>query len=389
MLINKTKMKQTVRSKTVHVLRSRIVFVALALLLVTGTTAAHFRYTQAQSIQDKINALEAQNRKNDAAVDRLEDQALNYKDAIAKLEAKIATLQHKIDANTAEQARLQKEITAAEAELARQKNLLGENIKAMYLEGEISTLEMLASSKDLSEFIDKEQYRNSVKDKITETLDKITKLKHQLRSQKEQIEALLQKQKTQQAQLAASRSEQNRLLSYNVNQQEAFNSKTQANQAKIAALIEQQRQANFNPDGGYYFLRFPGAVSDFNPNNYPYKNAGFSMQLGPCSHHDSWPDSPDPWGYCTRQCVSYAAWAVGASGRSIPYYYGNAKDWVAEAYAHGIPVYRTPQPGDIAISTSGAWGHAMYVESVSGNTFYTSEYNTYLTGKLSYQTRTY
>lgn len=358
----------------------RATLVGVALLLI-GASLAHYRLTQAQSIQDQINALQQQNAQNDAAVDKLEDQATSYRDAIKKLQARIEALQGQINANASEQARLQKEIKKAEAELDKQKSLLGENIKAMYLEGDISTLEILASSHDLSEFVDKEQYRNAVKDKITGTLARITVLRLKLKDQKERVEALLTKQRAQQAELAASRSQQSNLLSYNESQQASFNAKTKANDAKIAALIEQQRRANFSPDGGYYFLRFPGSTHDFNPNSYPYRNAGFGMSPGPgCVDNDG----PDPWGYCTRQCVSYTAWAVVASGRgaNAPMYWGNARDWVANAYAHGIPVYRTPEPGDVAISTSGYWGHAMYVESVSGNSFYTTEYNSYLDGQL-------
>lgn len=351
-------------------------------------TIPHFR-TEAMTIQDQINALQRENAENRNKVASLQEQATSYQDAIAKLQAQIDTLQAQINANTAEQQRLQDEIIAAEEELAKQKKVLGTNIKTMYLEGQISTLEMLASSKNLSDFVDKQQYRNSVQSKIKTTLDKITKLKFELTAKKESVEALLKEQKSQQDQLASSRAEQSNMLAYNESQQAEFNQKTRDNQSKIDNLIASQLRANFNPDGGYYFIRFPGAVNPINANNYPYRNAGFSMQLGPCSHYDSYPDSPDDWGYCTRQCVSYTAWAVLASGRTPPMYYGNAKDWVAAAYARGIPVHRDPQPGDVAISTSGYWGHAMYVESVSGRTFTTSEYNADLTGTLSYQTRSF
>lgn len=339
----------------------------------------------ANNIQDQINSLQQENARNRNIVAELQDQATSYQDAINQLQAAINSLQIQIDANTAEQNRLQNEITAAEAELAKQRRILGENIKAMYLEGQISTLEMLASSKDLSEFVDKQQYRTAVQDKIKTTLDTITELKLQLKGQKEQVESLLAQQQVQQANLAASRNEQNNLLAYNQSQQAAYNQRTRDNQSKIDALVAAQRRANFNPDGGYYFLRFPGAVHGFSPDSYPYKNAGFGMSPYGCADNDG----PDQWGYCTRQCVSYAAWAVEASGRAAPRGYGNARDWVAAAYAVGIPVSRTPQAGDVAISTAGFWGHAMYVEGVSGNTFTTSEYNTYLTGQLSYQTRNF
>jgi surface antigen len=71
-------------------------------------------------------------------------------------------------------------------------------------------------------------------------------------------------------------------------------------------------------------------------------------------------------------------------------YYGNAKDWVNAAYRDGVEVSRVPQAGDIAISTSGTWGHAMYVERViSADKILVSQYNAGLDGEFSYQERKY
>lgn len=379
--------KQKVKTKSKRILRNISLISLCFILLFFAVSPRNGRLkVNAQSVQEQINALRNQNTEYQNTIEKLRNEATSYQDAIVKLRAQIDTLQGQIDANQKEQARLQQEIIVAEEELAKQKKLLGENIKAMYLEGEISTLEMLASSKDLSEFVDKEQYRNSVKDKIRSTLEKVTTLKFELTAKKEGVEALLKQQKEQQAQLSDSQAEQSNLLAYNENQQADFNNKTKENQSKIDSLIASQRRANFNPDGGYYFLRFQGSAAPINPDSYPYRNAGFGMSPGPgCVDNDG----PDPWGYCTRQCVSFTAWAVVASGRSAPMYYGNAKDWVAAAYARGVPVYRSPQPGDVAISTAGYWGHAMYVQTVGASTFTTYEYNTYLDGRLSQQTRNY
>ena len=356
--------------------------VLLAIVVSCGIIASPL--AQADSVQDQINQLRAENANNRSAVAQLEVQATSYQDAISKLNAQILQLQGQINANEVEQAKLQQQIVEAEAELAKQKKLLGENIKAMYLEGQITTLEMLASSKDLSEFVDKQQYRDSVKNKIKDTLDKVTSLKLALKTKKEGVELLLAQQKQQQAEVTSAQAQQAQLLAYNQQQQSDYNQKSRDNQSKIDALIASQRRANFNPDGGYYFIRFPGVANGFNPDAYPYRNAGFGMSPGPgCVDNDG----PDPWGYCTRQCVSFAAWAVVASGRSAPMFWGNARDWVAAAYARGYEVSRSPQPGDVAISTSGYWGHAMYVQSVSGNSFYSLEYNGNLDGRPSNRTR--
>lgn len=365
-----------------------------AVLLLAGVFVISGSFTQfvrADSITDQISALERANTANREAVTQLEQQAVSYEDAINQLTAQISQVQTKISYNEGVIVDLNSQITVAEVELEKQKMLLGKNIRAMYLEGEISTLEMLASSNDLSDFLNKQEYRSAVQDKIKLTLDKIKELKLQLKTQKEGVEKLLAEQTAQRTQLANAKAKQDELLAYNQGQRDAYNASTLRNSAKIADLIEQQRRANQNIGlGGYYFLRFPGNVNghDVGNNDYPYRDAGFSMQLGPCSHDDSWPDAPDEWGYCTRQCVSYTAWAVKRSGRAAPMYYGNAKDWVYNAGPE-VGVYRDPQPGDVAISTAGTWGHAMYVESVEGNRIFVSQYNSGLNGEYSTQWRSF
>jgi surface antigen len=63
---------------------------------------------------------------------------------------------------------------------------------------------------------------------------------------------------------------------------------------------------------------------------------------------------------------------------------GNANQWDDNARAAGIPVDGSPRAGDVAISNSGFYGHAMYVESVNGDgTINISQYNANLDGRYS------
>lgn len=334
----------------------------------------------ANSISDQIEELQRKNAQNRAMVADLKRTATSYQNAIAQLQAEIDQLQVRINENLAEQASLQTRIEESQRELDRQKSILGADIKAMYVDGNISTIEMLATSKNLSDFVDKEAYRNAVQNKIQLTLRKIAALQAELKAQKARVEQLLAEQQAQQTSLSANRAEQSRMLTLNKQQQSDFNRQTSANQARIDDLIAQQRRANDGTVGGWYFIRFPGGIQDHDVSvdDYPYRDAGFSMQLGPCSHFDSYPDYPDRWYYCTRQCVSYAAWAVERSGRVAPKGYGSAKNWIYAAPASWV--HRDPKPGDVGISTSGTWGHAVYVEAVEGNRIYVSEYNKSLTG---------
>lgn len=364
-----------------------VIFAVVGLMASAGLAAGIKNVYAANSTCTSIADCNAKISASKNAVAALRAQAVSYQDAVARLNGQISILQGQINYNMAEQARLTNEIAVKEAEITRQRQILASDLKAMYVDDQMSTIEMLATSKNLSDYVDKEAYRNVVQMKIQSTLKEIAALQAQLKSQKDQVELLLNQQRAQQAQLAAARAEQASLLAYNQSQQAAYNAQTSANQRKLDALIAAQRAANNDTSAAYYFIRFPGAVHEFNPYNYPYANAGFGMSTAPgCVDNDG----PDKWGYCTRQCVSYAAWAVEASGRSAPYYYGNAKDWVGAARARGIPVYTSnPKPGDVAISTAGTWGHAMYVEAVSGNQIYVSQYNQQLTGRFSTQWRTY
>ncbi len=358
---------------------------ALALaLLIMGTSYPGYKQATAAATCSSISECTNQINASTNAVSNLKNQAVSYKDALTRLSSAIGQTQGSIAANQREQANLEQKIVDAQNQIDQQKAVLGENLRSMYIDGQMSTIESLATSSSLSVYVDKQEYSTAVQNSIQATLAKITALQSSLQSQKQQVISLLNQQKAEAARLASDRSEQANMLNYNQSQQSSYNALTAANQAKLNALIAAQRSANVSSKGGYYFIRIPGAIRSFNPGAYPYANAGFSMSTAPgCNDNDG----PDQWGYCTRQCVSYAAWAVEASGRAAPRYWGNAKNWVSRAKAAGVQVSNTPQRGDVAISTSGTWGHAMYVESVSGNFINVSQYNQQLTGRLSTQSR--
>lgn len=369
---------------TTRLKRSSLLVFSVLLLVGTVPTVAWVRARAANCTS--ISDCQQQIANDNSTIAGLQSVATSYQDAINKLQAQINSIQQQIAINQAAQASLQTQIDAAQAKLDQQKAGLAQDLKAMYVSGQMSTVEMLATSKSLSSYVDAATYKTAVQNKIQATLVQVTQLQNQLKGQKAQVEQLLATEQTQEAQVAAAQAQQQQLLAYNQSQQDAYNAEVSQNQQKLASLIAAQRAAN-GLTAAYYFIRFPGAIQrDPINGSYPYANWPFSMSTAPgCVDGDG----PDQWGYCTRQCVSYAAWAVAYSGRSAPYLWGNARDWVDAARSAGIPVYTTPEPGDVAISTAGYWGHAMYVEQVSGNQILVSQYNQQLTGQFSTQWRTW
>ena len=104
----------------------------------------------ADRFDEQIKQIQAANSVNRQNVRQLQIQADSYQGEIDRLQGEINTVRAQIRASEARRDDLQNQIKAAEEELARQKVLLGENIKAIYVEGQISTLEMLDSTKKLN-----------------------------------------------------------------------------------------------------------------------------------------------------------------------------------------------------------------------------------------------
>lgn len=327
---------------------------------------------RADNYQEQIRALEAQNAQANDSLYTLAAQAGSYQDAINRLQTQIAGLQEIINKNLTEQAKLHTQIEEGKKELSRQKALLAEDIKAMYVDGEPTTIEMLASSGSLSDFVDKEEYRTAVQKKIQDTLKKIQELQRKLEDQKTKVDQLLKEQQAQQAQLASAKAEQDRLLAYNQGQQAAYNAQIRDTRGRIDELRRLQAIENARLGGGVAGGR-PCDTS--NGDTYPASSPGPYGDWG-CSYPLD--NTIDNWGMYNRECVSYTAWKVYESGRKMPYWggIGNANQWDDNARRAGIPVDTSPRAGDVAVKNRGEFGHVMYVEHVYGDgSILVSDYN--------------
>ena len=352
-------------------IRRSISTIFVGSILVLGLVAGGL--ARADQFDEQIKALQQQNNTNQVTVNQLAAEAASYQDAIDKLSAQINNLRQAILDNQRQSNELQKQIEEQQAELARQRRVLGESIKTMYLEGEISTLEILAASKDLSEFVDRQQYRNSVQNKIKTTVEKITQLKLELEQKQRQIQVVIKEQQSQQALLTADQNQQNEMLAYTEGQKTAYNQQIKNNQAKISDLRRQQAIENARLFGG-----------------------GQIIQTSRCDiYPQNWCNAPmdsivDTWGMYNRECVSWTAYRVAASGRYMPYWggRGNANQWDDNARAAGIPVDREPRVGDVGVSNSGYYGHTVYVEAVNGDgTIAVSQFNHDWGGTYSFAPR--
>lgn len=356
--------------------RRRVLFVLLVAVMLMA--ASFPSVSRADQYDDQIQSLQQQNAQKQDAVSALQEQATSYEDAINRLQSQIEQVQQQISDSQNKQAALQTQIQSVQHDLDTQRGLLGQVLRTMYVDGEPTMLEELATSKDISEFVDKQAYRESVQVKVQNLLSQITQLRNKLGTEKAEVDKLLQDQRSQQDQLTGYQNKQAELLAYNQSQQAGYTQQIQANQSEITRLrAEQARLISRYQVGGTL-------TGDPNHGGYPR----------------AWNDAPmdtllDSWGMYNRECVSYTAFKVhqdyvaGKNRHDMPYWggIGDAKQWPGDARAAGIPVDYNPTPGSIAISTAGTWGHSMYVERVgtlNGQpAIYVSQYNADWNGHYS------
>ncbi len=334
------------RARTVAVLVVGVLFIAATPLV------------YAQSLQDQINALDAQNNQKQQSVSDLQLQATSYQDAINKLQTQIGSIENALSASKAQQAHLQQQIDIDKHEIAVKKASLAEDVKTMYVDGQMSTIEELATSKNLSDYVDKEEYRTSVQNQLNDKIKEVAALQAKLESQKQEVDLLVNTQQQQQAKLDSDNQEQTKLLGYNQNQQSNYNAQIKSNSKKITALEAEQaaiNAASSRADSGYYGPSGGhGGACDKGMGNGGY----------PMSWCNASQDSvAAAGGFPNRECTSFAYWYfTSMEGKSLSVS-GNAKDWV---YTSSRPVSHTPHVGDIFVHTAGTFGHVGIVVGVSG-----------------------
>lgn len=348
------------------------VLLIITIGVLIGSSAISSSNVRAQSIDAKIKALEAQRSQDQVNANQLGGQAKDIEGQIIDLQNQIASIQSLIDTNSERKVELQKQIKVAQDKVDEQRELLSSNIRSMYIEGDISPLEMIASSENLSDFVDKQEYRDRIKNSISTTMDEIQKLKQQLDEQEKEVTRIIDEQKTLQTSVSEKRQEASAKLAQTNQQKSDFDKAISSKSSEIASLRAQQLAANRSSSGGG-----GGQVisSGRSGGGYPDKWA-FAAQ-------DSLVDT---WGLYNRECVSYTAWKVYQSGKRMPYFggRGNAKQWPSTAQSFGISTGSEARAQSVAISYGGPYGHSMWVEEVlSGGRIRVSEYNFNIDGQYT------
>ena len=343
---------------------SRASLVAMSALLAGSSIFGLASHVLARDYNAEIQAKQQEADNYNSEASRLGEMADSLQAELDKINGQISAIQTQISDS-------QKKINSLNDQIKKNEELIKHNRKAMgriladlYVDDQISPLEMLASSKNISDYIDKQEQRNSLKTSLNDKIKEIKSLQKKLEENKKSVENTLRDQELQRNAMAAKQSEKAKLITDTKNDQNNYAALAQKRNSEVAKLREEQAAANRRALGGSN-VSIPGGV----PGGGGYPGAWASAPL------DAY---VDPWGLYTRECVSYVAWKIHSTGRYVPHFggAGNANQWPSTAARHGISSGSTPKAGAAAVMNIGYYGHVMYVESVNGDgTITISDYN--------------
>lgn len=318
----------------------------------------------------------------DDQINAIKNQVTQFQDQAAQLHTQADTLQNQLNTISNQQSEVQAQILGTQIKLQQltqqiqntqvqidnQMKALALTLRDIYLDSNVSPLEMVASSNSISDFIDKQQYRNALRNHIQDSLKQVKQLKVTLDAEKASTEQTLADQTGMQRQLVSQQKNKDDLLAQTQGQESNYQQLVGQKNQEIDKLRKAQAAANLKWSGGRV--------------NFQARGGGYPS---------FWADIPldstaDDWGMYNRECVSYAAFRVASSGRHMPYWggVGDAIEWPGNARAAGIPVSGAPKASDVAIWPVGHYGHAMYVEAVyDDGSILISEYNYDWSGRYS------
>lgn len=156
-----------------------------------------------QETKENLNDVNSQKKESQEKVNDLSGQINSYESQISSLEGEIAS-------KTKEANEMQKKLDELEIEREKNQNLLDERLITLYEAGEVSYLDMLLSSSDLTEFISSYYMIETLTAADKELIQKLENDKKQIAEMQEKINASLNEIETNKTKLESVKKELNK-----------------------------------------------------------------------------------------------------------------------------------------------------------------------------------
>lgn len=219
---------------------------AIILILLTAVLPHGLLAQSSSDWQHRIDQLNAEINNNQATLDEVSHNASTLQSKVNAINAEIAQLQSQIDLANLQIQHTQAQIREAIARLERAKRIMYENARTLYKIGDPSTVEILASSDNFSEFVNRQEYLETVKENVNRAAREIVAMKDELEAKEKDLANFVQQLEVQQAIIQSKYNEQARLLAETRGEEARYQEmvsslKAQRNQAEQQLLASRPR----------------------------------------------------------------------------------------------------------------------------------------------------
>ncbi|MCL2038392.1 CHAP domain-containing protein [Candidatus Saccharibacteria bacterium] len=367
-------------------LRGVVVFATCATAFVLAVQMTTIPVGNARTISEldrEIAAMNAKIREYQRQISQYREQADSLAAQVGILRAQEAAIQAEIDLSELQKQQLEDQIENTEQRIVDTQERLGDVIVDVHLARDLSPLERALSSRDIAEFIDREMAMSIVSNSLRQAARELQLLKSQLDEDKVGVEKILNEQTTQRNNLAATRAQQQYLLTVTRGTEQGYQNMKNAAETELVALNAERIRLWQEVNGGSNNInRQPGQKAARNysgllgcagsGSGYPNHGAGLWNSRYGCNY--AYGSGWDAWGMSNRHCTSYVAWALwNRFGKHVAPFggAGNAKQWPDTApRLMGAVANNTPAVGSAAVWDYGTpdsvsrWGHVMLVEAI-------------------------
>ena len=256
---------------------------------------------------------------------------------------------------------LNQQIKETEKKLNDEQEALAELLVNMHFEGDAEPITILAGSKSISDYAEKQAREDVAKQEIAAASERVKQLKENLNTQKTEAEIALKSSEDKRALVVSKQSSQREL-------QEQYNKSADDASALASYWEEQVKALAWTPPSN---STGNGSRTWGANNSYPYRyncpgdNVRYSA-----------------YGGAVCQCTSYASykayekWGISNTWGGHAYNYVNAVGYTVPSTGVKTYVDKNPAANTIAIQLGGAYGHVMWVEGVNADgSINVTEYN--------------
>lgn len=217
-----------------------VVCVVLAAMMLISATSVVF-YASADSLssarakynslEQKAAALQKQIKENESEVQDKQEQSETMKEQISTIEEQVVLLNSDISRLESEISELNREVETKEAEISENTDTLKYRLRAMYMTGGLSNLEIMMGADSFADFLTRSQMIRSVSEHDTQLIDSLKTDLADISEKKGEVEA---KKKTVEENRAALQSKYSQLEnSYSAN--EKLISELETDQSQLEA----------------------------------------------------------------------------------------------------------------------------------------------------------